>query len=95
MVPRHPGFDAFIGVLGGSAFSAAVWVSLGFLIRLRLFGPIPIDILLLALFVVISVKLIVGVALIRKSVRTHNVGIGVLISIALGSLIFCGMCGII
>src|SRR4051795_9460893 len=68
-----------VGVLAGSLLSFLVyWFGMGLMLILSA--------------VVLVIKVAVGTRL-RKDERTRGVAIGILISIATGTLIFLGLCG--
>lgn len=81
-----PGRQVLVGLLVGGALSLVAW-------------PLAIwsdngSLLLALLAVLLLIKVGGGVTLILKGPRTKFAGIGLLISIALGGLIFLGTCGI-
>lgn len=81
-----PGRHVLIGLLIGGALSLVTWPIV--------FVSDNGNAILIALGVLVGLKLIVGIALIARGPWTRFYGIGLLISIALGGLIFFGTCGI-
>jgi hypothetical protein len=95
--PRHAVLQVFIGVLAGTAFSAVVWLPYWPAVDEHM-RPFPdasrhggwIGVVLYPSVVVATGKLAAAILLIVLTRRFRFVGIGLLISIALGSLIFIG-----
>ena len=75
--------EVFLGLLGGGILSGIVW---GWL-----FGYARGQVWLSAIVFVPAIKVIIGVVMLAE-VRMRYYGIGVLLSIALGGLIFFGIC---
>ena len=72
------------GLLIGGAISAVAWVGMWNVLRIDS-NAIPI-------FVVAGVKLVVSILLMVASSRFRFAGVGLLLSIPLGALIFFGAC---
>jgi hypothetical protein len=78
----HPFRSMLIGLGIGAALSASVWIGLW-----SVTDQTPVLLIIIPL-----VKIGAAIAMIVASVRTRFAGIGLLISIPLGALIFMGAC---
>ena len=81
-----PGRKVLLGLLIGGALSLIVWP----LVFLTDNGSL----FLIALGALLAIKGTGGILLIIRGRRTRLIGIGLLISIGLGGLIFFGTCGV-
>lgn len=82
--PRHPLLEVLGGVLLGGAVSAVAWIAM--------WNVLHIDNNILPVVIVAAAKLVLSIFLIVASTRLRFAGIGLLLSIPLGALIFLGAC---
>jgi hypothetical protein len=82
--PRRPLLQVFGGLVLGGAISAVAWIAM--------WNILHIDNDVLPVVVVAAAKLALSIFLIMASTRLRFAGIGLLLSIPLGALIFFGAC---